>query len=94
MPEQPSLRSCSAQAQQFSGEVGEFLHTLDTKLKAGTGESFSLIWCEGLSTLAKNGLPPFALEDLQNLGPVLGTSDASGAEQTLWAHCSGGWSRP
>ncbi|HHT91371.1 MAG: stage III sporulation protein AB [Bacillota bacterium] len=75
----------SAQAQQFSGEVGEFLHTLDTKLKAGTGESFSLIWCEGLSTLAKNGLPPFALEDLQNLGPVLGTSDAREQSKHLGA---------
>lgn len=69
-----------AQAKQFSGEVGAFLRTLSTRLEKGMGEPFGVIWEEGLATLAKNGLPQSALDDLQSFGTVLGTSDA--AEQS------------
>lgn len=67
----------TAQASQFSGVIGQFLSRLSTRLQEGTGESFALIWEEGLAVLAANGLSRPALEDLHSLGDVLGMSDST-----------------
>jgi stage III sporulation protein AB len=67
----------TAQAPQLTGEIGRFLANMSTALQQGSGEPFGLIWEEGLKILALNGLPVAALEDLQSLGELLGTSDVT-----------------
>lgn len=66
-----------AQANQFSGDIGAFLHILSIGLTEGSGERFGAIWEKGLRSLAANGLPKSALEDLLSLGDLLGTSDVT-----------------
>lgn len=67
----------TAQAPQFTGEVGRFLASMGVKLQEGSGEPFGRVWEQGLQILALNGLPELTLQDLRGLGDVLGTSDVT-----------------
>ena len=73
----------AAQAPRFPGEIGKFLVILSSNLKAGTGESFSVIWEHGVASLAQNGLPISVLQDLRSCGQTLGTSDVNEQEKHL-----------
>ncbi len=65
----------ATQANQYSGEIEQFLQVLTTKLMACTGERFADMWREATVTLGENGFPETVLEDLRTLGDALGTSD-------------------
>ncbi len=65
---------------QFTGAMQQFLISLNNDLETGTGDHFSVVWERSTLSLKENGLPNHVLEDLQDLGNILGNSDVT--EQT------------
>lgn len=71
---------------EYIGAVGNFIGTLDTALNNEKGEDFNKVWEQGVLDLSEEGFPSQVIDDMQELGGVLGVSDVS--EQTKYLKSS------
>lgn len=65
----------SKESQHYRGATKDFLLTLHNGLSISEGSDFFLVWEQGLTSLQKHGFSERLLEDLRDLGKVLGQSD-------------------
>lgn len=70
------------QKSEYIGAVGKFISILDNALNKENGAPFGKVWEQGVLELGEEGFPTQVLNDMQELGRVLGVSDVS--EQTKY----------